>query len=559
MTPYLSPTDACSPTRVLGSWLPRRFARPRVHSRTLTALLLITAARASAQSSPAFEIVLGAEEQVLANGQWGMTHTPDGAVSFRRDSSGVRLWFPCKQSTCELRGPSLESLKPATVVNGRAQPTFGPSGSGFDSNYAGAYSVVQAYNSSDLLMFYHAEQHPCGTPIPFIASIGLARSRDGGNTWERKGQILKSTTPAPAGCSYTMSGVVTPSIVISRDGRYLYMYFLERVPNRRDEIYLARSPVEANGAPGSWQRWTEGKWIDPTLSTPPTAVIRTPDPVLQTVFAGLPNVSFNRELNRYLTIFQTTAGIYYTSSEDGINWDAGRALVAGPTIGDPTLASGTPVQSYPGLVSPSQSSQSETDESGFVYFARGTVGGNPPHHMVRRSFKIVSGSTTLRTTAAARNVSALSGSNENVPDSVEVWISGAGGASRNWTASAGSSSRVTLETSSGPGGAKTMLRWKSNVTGLPPGVYHDTISLSAPGAAVSRARIVTTLTVVAPELTVACAVQDLMTRPCLPDAGRRFLDIIGNNDGTYNLGDLLAYLKWRDTPSETVAAALRVG
>ena len=97
---------------------------------------------------------------------------------------------------------------------------FAPSGPGtaaFDADYAGPGNIFPAANATDLLMVYHAENHLfsgvdyAGTP--FYAGIGLARSSDGGVTWQRQGQIISAHDPQQVTQSSPGAGASTPTVV----------------------------------------------------------------------------------------------------------------------------------------------------------------------------------------------------------------------------------------------------------------------------------------------------------------------------------------------------------
>lgn len=515
--------------------------------RLALALLAVGASTrpAAAQADPQFQIHLGPEETVVPPGQWGITHFPDGGISFARRGGEIDVWFACRGQTCHFRGPSFDDLEPARLTGGEFRSSLGPSGQGFDRNYAAAYSVLPAHGSSDLLMFYHAEEHPCGKGTPFHASIGLARSSDGGETWTRRGEILSTSAPRPAGCEFGTSGVRNPSVVVSPDGRYLYLYFGDRVPGKRDAIYLARSPVQADGAPGSWERYVDGRWAaDGTAATP---VISAPDPVVETVFAGQPRVSFNRALNRYLAVFQARDGFYVATSLDGVRWSAARPLLSGPSLTMRDLPAGTAWRHYATLISPQEADQTSTGATGYLYYALGNAERRPTHHLVRRSFAITLG-PVLEASTIVRTSSALMGEEAVLPDSVELRFDGAGAGAARWSAT-NTSSWLSLHSTGGATAGSPLLRWTRRPSGLAAGTYVDTIVVAdpRPGAA-ALLRIVDILEVREPRVSRACAIEELLGRPCLTDAERRYLDLMGNNDRAYNLGDLLSFLNGRAAP-----------
>ena len=71
-------------------------------------------------------------------------------------------------------------------------------------------------------------------------------------------------------------------------------------------------------------------------------------------------------------------------------------------------------------------------------------------------------------------------------------------------------------------------------------MFIDTITVAAANAI--PIRIVDTLTVIAPVTSRTCVVNHLLGAPCLDFTQMKWLDLAGNRDGTYNLGDLLSYL-----------------
>jgi photosystem II stability/assembly factor-like uncharacterized protein len=136
-----------------------------------------------------------------------------------------------------------------------------------------------------------------------------------------------------------------------------------------------------------------------------------------------------------------------------------------------------------------------------------------------------------------RGASAMSGEVQPYPDSARVLLSGAGAETAQWAASAGSS-WLTLITGSGSGPG--WLRWTRDPTGLPLGTFADTIKVESTNG--GQAQLIDTFTLTEPFLPANCVVQHLLSAPCLGDLQIRFLDIMGNGDGVYNLGDFLAHL-----------------
>ena len=124
-----------------------------------------------------------------------------------------------------------------------------------------------------------------------------------------------------------------------------------------------------------------------------------------------------------------------------------------------------------------------------------------------------------------------------LPDSSRVLLSGAGAETAQWTASAGS---TWLTLTSGSGTGSGVLHWQRDPSGLGLGTFVDTIRVESSNG--GQAVLVDTFTLTEPFIPAECPVQHLLGASCLADLQLRFLDIEGNADGVYNLGDFLAQL-----------------
>jgi M6 family metalloprotease-like protein len=159
----------------------------------------------------------------------------------------------------------------------------------------------------------------------------------------------------------------------------------------------------------------------------------------------------------------------------------------------------------------------------------------------------------IRLASTGRSRSALLGDSTLQPDSVALQVFGAGASSADWTVThlAGAGWNTVL-TPSGQGSAT--IRWVSNPTGLALGTYVDTLTILVPGTLARDSLLVDSLVVYEPVVSVACASSTLLaTGSCLGQVERHYLDLNGNRDGVYNLGDLLA---WLDRKGMSLPAAL---
>jgi hypothetical protein len=126
-------------------------------------------------------------------------------------------------------------------------------------------------------------------------------------------------------------------------------------------------------------------------------------------------------------------------------------------------------------------------------------------------------------------------------DSALVMLASFGSDTAQWTATHSSAAWLTLATANGVGSG--FLHWSVAPAGLGSGLYVDTIVVTAAGALGSPVRLVDTLQVYEPAIDLACAEQGLMSGvSCLTPTELEYMDATGNQDGAYNLGDLLAYL-----------------
>ncbi len=142
---------------------------------------------------------------------------------------------------------------------------------------------------------------------------------------------------------------------------------------------------------------------------------------------------------------------------------------------------------------------------------------------------------------AAREDTILSGSVDLVADSALV----VGTAdTTTWSVSHTGVTWLTLNQTAGQG--TTYVRWTVNPASLLPGTYNDTLTVMT--SAADTAQVIVSLTMEEPAIVAACAFDLLARNQCLGDVEQRYLDLTGNNDGTYNLGDFVGYLQRTASP-----------
>ncbi len=123
------------------------------------------------------------------------------------------------------------------------------------------------------------------------------------------------------------------------------------------------------------------------------------------------------------------------------------------------------------------------------------------------------------------------------PDSTTVTLIGLGSSTAVWSATHTSATWLTLTTAGGT--SSGMARWTRDPSGLSAGTLVDTIAVTTTGA---NPDTVTVTLVVVPPVSLTNAVNHLLVGNVLSALQQTFLDVNGNDDGTYNVGDVLAWL-----------------
>ena len=354
--------------------------------RWVLAALLVAAlfvGEAAASDAPMVRVT-GSPTPVFSGASHGLRFVPDGHLSvLRRKGGDHAVWWGGGTMagggyTIAATSATLRDFRPVDAPLGIALPAFGPIGgtTAFDADYAAPGSVVRDPAFADerhLLMFYHGENHTFAgvthPAVPYYASIGLARSSDGGRRWTRVGKIVDGLLPhgdgpAPRGAL----GAGTPSVV-AHDG-WWYLFYVDWNTSLPDAIHLARAPISGGGLPGTWSKWHDGAFAEPGIGGVSTPVILPPAPADRSIYAAMPDVSWNTALGRFLMIYECDDAFRAASSTDLITWSTPTAFLANPA-GAASRRSGQTWMSYPTLVSLGTDSDRVTGASGQLFHARG--------------------------------------------------------------------------------------------------------------------------------------------------------------------------------------------
>ncbi len=98
------------------------------------------------------------------------------------------------------------------------------------------------------------------------------------------------------------------------------------------------------------------------------------------------------------------------------------------------------------------------------------------------------------------------------------------------------------------GVASSSITWTRSAAQLGAGTFVDTITVTAPGAIGSPAVVIDSLVVAAP-IALDAAAEELFFGGVLSALQVAFLKSQGNDDGVFNLGDVLAWIDWCEGPS----------
>jgi hypothetical protein len=205
--------------------------------------------------------------------------------------------------------------------------------------------------------FYHHEvpADACGRPDRTVLSIGLARSRDRGLTWDNLGIVLEGP-PGTVACASTnallIGGVGDPSAMLDADHNFLYLYFSQYgKPASAQGIAIARMPwADRDNPAGAFAVLNDGAWLParridgaaPAWEYPEgTPLVRVTEPWHDgdnkvDAFWGA-SIHWNTDLERYVMLLNrakdkdwTQEGVYVSFNREIANpraWSAPQKIL----------------------------------------------------------------------------------------------------------------------------------------------------------------------------------------------------------------------------------------
>jgi hypothetical protein len=290
----------------------------------------------------------------------------------------------------------------------------------FDQNYAAPGSMVRdpTLSAGNLIMLYEAEQHCFGGQYDFnfFASVGLARSSNGGKTWPLPGAadryaVLQVAGSKPSTVPAPVEGDAIPSAFVDdvAAGNMLYVVYQNTgAAAIQPDGYLrvARASLGQSGKL-AFTKWYQGSWSQPGiggLDSPMTAERGCG----ASGYQGGGQLSYVEPLQRYLLTFvcvklQMTssgkyapyeAGWYFSTatSLENQDWSSPVPIVGstGPVAAAPTTGCPNGAEFdgwYPSFVTPG-GDQGHLGRSGFVYFLNGCDGGSSGRVFSSRTFTL---------------------------------------------------------------------------------------------------------------------------------------------------------------------------
>jgi len=200
--------------------------------------------------------------------------------------------------------------------------------------------------------YYHNEivATECGDESKVVPRIGAARSTDHGATWVDLGILMASPSSSYV-CNthnrYFVGGVGDLSVVLDRNGQFLYMYFSEYGPTGdKQGVGVARMAWGDRDNPiGRLDVWNHGAWLpmrgvefdDATPIFLSTRHWHDADSVVDAYWG--PTVHWNEYLERYVMLLNRAAdesfsqeGIYLsmtTNIEEPASWSPPTKIMDG--------------------------------------------------------------------------------------------------------------------------------------------------------------------------------------------------------------------------------------
>ena len=312
---------------------------------------------------------------------------PDLPARAFRDATGQVQLVLSHFTNYRMVGPSLGELR----VDCTAVMASGNDPHPADFNDREWIASLYTENGRDVWALVHNEYQghlhpgmcPGGGYLPcWYNSVTLARSADAGRSYFQaaaSGHLVASSSQRYRP-GVGPSGVFAPSNIVEGPGDgYLYALFQLIEPNGARGVCLART--REPGDPRSWRAW-DGTAFEDAFVNPYELAGPVPEPACRPIAPAEvsemhESLTYNGYLDRYVLVGMATtgspatSGIYYSLSEDLLNWTPRRLLLRAPSVNTYRCGGPDPI-AYPSLIDPS--SPSPTFSTGgrrpYLYYTR---------------------------------------------------------------------------------------------------------------------------------------------------------------------------------------------
>lgn len=293
--------------------------------------------------SDGIRVVLGEQQTFLNDKELGLRDMAGkGVAVIENGPAHLQFLFQVSNDTYLVNGTDFKHLTSAGKVLGPGEPGE------FDNAGAGIDTIIRF--NGQLYGFYEGRDREGDLPANMQAgfkgvycSIGLAESDDGGSTWTKKGQIIKSARPKEWSdwSGQSVRGAGSPAGIVDPSNSYVYLYYIgfSGLTGGTAQICMARAALSKGPPlPGNWEKFYNGNFTEPGLSGKETPVV---DSYAEHAASMYPHVTYSKHLNKYVLTFNinrlaeikeglppTKSGIYIALSDDGIKWSAPVKLIS---------------------------------------------------------------------------------------------------------------------------------------------------------------------------------------------------------------------------------------
>lgn len=350
--------------------------------------------------------ITGPEEVIFdwTNDRCEDENIPDIAARAFRDASGQVQLTIGHVNTYRMVGPDLDNLKsdcsaPIMMSDLDDDPAMFNDGEWIGSLYTEDGETIYAVMHNEYRGHLHGatrpDQCPSGDYLTCLdTSLTMAISTDSGDTYHDIAEApnhLIATLPYTFDDQGVPSGLRAPSNILKGQDGYFYVFTnISDYPTEEQWVCLLRT--DKLGDPSSWRYWDgndfNGKFINPYTETVNENTPTCAPLDLFDISGSLTNsVTYNVVLGKYILMgmsYNPTStaerpmwGVYYSVSDDLIDWSMRRLLLELPIVASVADPDSELIYAYPVLLDPDSTSMNfdTTDDEMYLYVSRFNFGG----------------------------------------------------------------------------------------------------------------------------------------------------------------------------------------